>query len=111
MGVQEIGEPIREELWIPLIRGFHLEAAEGDVLRCFWEGMTEEDTADVLGISKDMVHQHARLLYANVGVKNRTQLAVRIELEISLLRCRAKAPEEAPRKGSSSGHCGHSDSC
>jgi len=57
----------------------HLTEREIEVIRGVSEGLTNEDVADKLFISRFTVENHLKSIFKKTGVKNRTELAGRVE--------------------------------
>ena len=58
---------------------YHLTEREIEVVQCVSEGLTNEDVARRLFISRFTVENHLKSIFEKTGVKNRTELASRIE--------------------------------
>ena len=66
----------------PLQRGeerHHLTEREIEVVQCVSEGLTNEDIARRLFISRYTAGKHLGNIFEKTGVRNRTELASRIE--------------------------------
>lgn len=62
-----------------------LSARQQEILEAMARGLTSADIAKQLGISHDMVREHATALYRKIGAANRTE-AVAIALRKHLLK-------------------------
>jgi DNA-binding CsgD family transcriptional regulator len=67
-------------------KGFNLSRREMDVIYYLVRGMSEEEIAASLCISKLTVHTHVKNIYKKLGAKSRIELYRNIRLQSSMLR-------------------------
>jgi DNA-binding CsgD family transcriptional regulator len=65
---------------------YHLSRREMDVIYCLVRGMTEEEIAERLYISRLTVHTHVKNIYRKIGAKSRIELYRSMRLNSSMLR-------------------------
>jgi DNA-binding NarL/FixJ family response regulator len=74
-----------EQAWIAIGRSLRLSGRELQVVRGAFDDQIELVIADHLGIGSRTVHTHIERLYRKLGIKDRTQLLVRVMREFLTL--------------------------
>jgi DNA-binding NarL/FixJ family response regulator len=77
---------IDDDDWARLTEAWDLSERQAGIVKLLFDGMTEEQAAFELGISKSTVHTHIKTLYRRLGIHNQAEFLVAAMGEIMRLR-------------------------